>query len=1042
MAKRKPTLPLAKRLVLNRYMLSLFGVKVFEKLSLSINRMDDEESTEERISKFHEAIVEALPEGAALKKEALQTYGHNIASHTQAIERKRPEPIRWKYFQYLALLFTEIYLDRYMNDNQRFLNNLNAYRRSFNKEIGVVNHVDLFTEDDLRKVAFWSATGSGKTLIMHMNIKQYQHYMTQSGRLHELNRILLVTPNEGLSKQHLEEFEISEIRADLFSKQSSNLFTGSTVEIIEITKLSKTDGAETVALESFENKNLVLVDEGHRGSSGTVWSTHRRMLAEKGFTFEYSATLGQAASGNEPLAQEYAKSILFDYSYRYFYNDGFGKDYRILNLADDSQEDTRELYLTACLLAFYQQKILFRDPQSQVRRFNIENPLWIFVGRSVNAIRTENRRKVSDIVDILLFLAEFTSSTNKGQVIQRIEKAISADTGLRNVKGQDIFAGMFCHLVNHTKTVTQLYDGILKDVFHAESNAALHVERLKGTDGEIALRLGDNAPFGVINVGDVNELCNLCKKHEILKVTEKNFTDSLFHSINKEHSTINILIGSKKFSEGWNSWRVSTMGLMNVGRSEGSQVIQLFGRGVRLKGYNNTLKRHSALQEEITDNQRLKKLETLNIFGIRADYMAQFKTYLEEQDIKTENDFEKITIPINKNLKKQKLKIIRLQKGLDYKRDGEKPVLRLCDDVNQVTLDYYPRIQAQISEKSHEDSDPPKKNTGFLSPEHIEFLDMDAIYFDLQTFKNERRWFNMNIKKENLYCIISDDSWYELFIPKEQLEFDDFKKLNVWQSIATDLLRKYCDRYYKICKDKWETGNREYRNISLSDPNFIPEYRVLINKSEQQIINQIKEINEEVKKTKNPKSDKSFGQNKALFFDQHLYEPLLYSSSKDIHIKPDVLNDGEKKFVQHLRKFYNENPSYFKKKEIYLLRNIGKGKGIGFFEVGNFYPDFLLWLLDGKKQYISFIDPKGLLNIGLNNPKMNFYKTIKKIENDLGDKNVILNSFIVSVTTYNKIKKMHGDISKEYLKQRHILLQKDQNYIKQLFTLIQAKKHK
>ena len=33
-----------------------------------------------------------------------------------------------------------------------------------------------FTEADLNKVAFWSATGSGKTLLMHVNVLQYRHY--------------------------------------------------------------------------------------------------------------------------------------------------------------------------------------------------------------------------------------------------------------------------------------------------------------------------------------------------------------------------------------------------------------------------------------------------------------------------------------------------------------------------------------------------------------------------------------------------------------------------------------------------------------------------------------------------------------------------------------------------------------------------------------------------------------------------------------------------------------------------------------------------
>jgi len=61
------------------------------------------------------------------------------------------------------------------------------------------------------------------------------------------------------------------------------------------------------------------------------------MLCERGFTFEYSATFQQAvaAAKNESFENAYAKCVLFDYSYRYFYEDGFGKDYQILNLPRD-----------------------------------------------------------------------------------------------------------------------------------------------------------------------------------------------------------------------------------------------------------------------------------------------------------------------------------------------------------------------------------------------------------------------------------------------------------------------------------------------------------------------------------------------------------------------------------------------------------------------------------------------------------------------------------------------------------------------------------
>jgi hypothetical protein len=65
------------------------------------------------------------------------------------------------------------------------------------------------------------------------------------------------------------------------------------------------------------------------------------------------------------------------------------------------------------------------------------------------------------------------------------------------------------------------------------------------------------------------------------------------------------------------------MGLLNMGQGEGSQIIQLFGRGVRLKGKGYSLKR--TLPQDRPKGTHLDKLEALNIFGVRANYMATFK---------------------------------------------------------------------------------------------------------------------------------------------------------------------------------------------------------------------------------------------------------------------------------------------------------------------------------------------------------------------------------------------------------------------------------
>lgn len=78
------------------------------------------------------------------------------------------------------------------------------------------------------------------------------------------------------------------------------------------------------------------------------------------------------------------------------------------------------------------------------------------------------------------------------------------------------------------------------------------------------------------------------------------------------------------------------------------------------------------------------------------------------------------------------------------------------------------------------------------------------------------------------------------------------------------------------------------------------------------------------------------------------------------------------------------------------------GRVMGFFEAGNFCPDYVLWIDFPDRQLVSFIDPKGLLRIMPDNPKIDFYRKIKELQERLQpsmpEKKVILNSFIMSDT--------------------------------------------
>ena len=121
---------------------------------------------------------------------------------------------------------------------------------------------------------------------------------------------------------------------------------------------------------------------------------------------------------------------------------------------------------------------------------------------------------------------------------------------------------------------------------------------------------------------------------------------------------------------------------------------------------------------------------------------------------------------------------------------------------------------------------------------------------------------------------------------------------------------------------------------------------------------------------------------------------------------------------------------------MYLLRNLSRGKGIGFFEAGNFHPDFILWLLVGEQQYVTFIDPKGIGRMMLDDPKIEFHRTIKKVEAGLADPEVALNSFIVSNTRYAELSGRH--IGKDEYRSHHVLFQKDDpdTYIETMLTMI------
>ena len=345
-------------LVLNQYIIGLFGIdplvthkdggRQVRPLEIIAKSLRDAEPGigPDGKHRFLAKLISHLPTNATLTPVELERYDANLVTYTRTINarRKHKTEITWKYFQWLTLLFVEVYLDRYFNDRQGLCAALNESIERFNQHHqgqGRETGIGPYAVEDLNKICLQNATGSGKTLLMHMNLLQFAQHARATGQADAFSRVIVLSPNERLSEQHERELRENGFYPEPLRQESDLISRGQNALdvplLTEITKLADEQKVKQMAVDSFGDGNLLLVDEGHRGMSGRDWKNKRDKLAAKGFTFEYSATFKQAvkAANDRVLAESYAKAVLFDYSYRYFYADGYGKDYRIFNLPRD-----------------------------------------------------------------------------------------------------------------------------------------------------------------------------------------------------------------------------------------------------------------------------------------------------------------------------------------------------------------------------------------------------------------------------------------------------------------------------------------------------------------------------------------------------------------------------------------------------------------------------------------------------------------------------------------------------------------------------------
>lgn len=1062
------------RLGLAAYFMHLFGVseptrqREVRSFFKTLNQMNEGYDGERSYVARHLASRQ----GCQISADRLFVYDGNIRQHLLSLNERRSRPIVLKYFQMLAALCAEHYLDRLTDDPDRFRHDINRFLRQANEDKSYHYQFELFDDGDLNKLAYWMATGSGKTLVMHLNYYQWVQYSERLGR--PVDNILLLTPNAGLTRQHIEEMRLSSIPCRYFHDAGSGHVN--VVKVLEITKLSDdpSGSGESIEVDAFEGNNLIFVDEGHKGASGDAWMDYRRRIAKDGFTFEYSATFGQAIAGSpKDLQLEYGQAIALNYSYPYFHEDGYGKDYHILNLDREIDDQLTDRYLLANLLTFLEQKLCFvADPERARGEYNIQDPLLMFVGNSVTAgktlgsLTTNEERSLTDVQKLVLFLDRVLRNRG-GWVEEAVEAILAGSSGLDREDGTDLFDKVFPYLKGRSDDYgwdgKRFYEEMLKLVFQTDASAPLHLVNLENADGELGLRAGStDRYFGVIDIGNERAFLSLAEAElPEVETDSDTISSSLFQQINQKDSDVQILLGSRKFIEGWSSWRVSAMGLMNFGQSPGPMIIQLFGRGVRLLGKNRSLQRSRAY--EGGSSKTIELLETLHIFGVRARYMSDFRKYLEREGIDVDEweDFD-VPVPVKprEEILDRNLPIPKVD--TNEQRFTEDVLVRF-----QLERALRPRVDLRVTGEDLQSAEDfamagsADRQGQRISSAAIALVDWDRIVSRVWQHARAQGYTNLAVSSDELRRVLQEHQ-YNLECPDSMVDFETISEVRRIERIIVMILTKYVDNLVSRRRKEWEDEHRKMETLGRNDPNLPRLISVRAKRTAQ-----VKEELEELEQKLRDEPDELFEDDGVLpprvHFSRHLYAPLLLESDAapasqlQLKFSPPGLNAGELRFVRELGNHLKAPLGHrlLQDFELFLLRNQSRGAGVSFgvesYEDGpiqTVYPDFIIWLDSEDVRHIVFVDPHGLAHSGniFGDPKVRLHKTIKKYEEALqpeaGSGLLRLHSFVVSTTKIESLPNAISDMELDRLRSEGVYFpDEDRDYLTHLFERVLEENH-
>lgn len=854
--------------------------------------------------------------------------------------------ILWKFFEDLKgdkRKFSELYeeIDIYNNlcidlKNHKFSSILKEF---FETEKLNRKEVIPFREISNR-MSFWMATASGKTLVI-IKLIEILHILMESGLIPK-KEILFLTYREDLLetfKEHVKEYnghrslkeQLRLVSLKDYEKEakqttlSRRLFYYRSDLISDERKENILNFRDFLELDtekrSFGNWYIIL-DEAHKGDrQDSKRQAIFSILSQEGFLFNFSATF------TDPID---IVTTIYNMNLDEFIKRGYGKQVYLLqkeasafkSREDFSKEEKRKIILKNFILLSAVKKAYREIRNSSDLLYH--NPLSIFL---VNSVNTE----ISD-----LFLV-FKEIENLGKNIKEEEFLTAKEELLGEFKNAKYTLGEKSYTLDFVNKILKsvIPQDIYREVFNSESGGNIEYTINKDNKQEILLKLDSSEqPFALIKIGNITKWIN--EKLTSYKFSDTFENESWFEKLNSPESSINLLLGSRAFYEGWDSNRPNLITFINIGTGTEAKkfVIQAIGRGIRIEPVKNERKRISRLSKNNnTLRQEFKKYKneclTLETLFVTATSRRAVETILTELElVKRAEGFEEVPLWENEGVPGSPLYVPIYKRELKRILEEQTPPKFEMSEENLAFLETYLNLipkERFILEKNSSFSE--LKELKEVVENHLKFIHLSS----------DRHYHNPKLLLDHLssYLKLEKESVKDFSIAREKIVH--FKKIKV----RTDYKARFIQIAKKVKEVEFLTDDKLY-DLVISKEIDKEKFKEL--KEQQRFIEQ--EMN-------------SVKLRKLL---QHFYVPIVFTQEKTDWIKYIIDVKSEVDFIENLIQILDDLDKHYdwwmfsklneKFDEVYIPY-IQQGK------VKKFIPDFIFWFFKENTCIIHFIDPKG-----------------------------------------------------------------------------------